>query len=313
MVAIAACVARASLRRAVLLGVALAAGLLTKAYFLAFVPLCIGAVAWQIRRRKATKTDAALFLTVLVAAAGPWYARNIILHGNLSGTQEAEAGIGPSEVAVALARMPLLKDAWDTALHGLWMGNNHFTTFSHSTLVCMFVLLAAALALYARRRPTPAEIAVLLATASYAAALAYAAGTAFVMSRGETGTAAAWYLPPLLIPALLLAVQGCAAAGRAGRGVLAALVLLFAYVMAATYWVKLIPLYGGFGVRPAQWRDLLNWYGYGEAGPGMGLDMAAPGSPAAIRLLAALVGVSAVVLSLTIIYRLARSRELFRT
>ena len=87
--------------------------------------------------------------------------------------------------------------------------------------------------------------------------------------------------------------------------------LLFAYDMAATYWFKLIPLYGGFGVRPARWRQLLNWYG--EAGPAMGLNGFALGSPAAVRLLAALVAALAVVLSATIVYRLARPGELFRT
>ena len=63
----------------------LAAGLLTKSYFLVFVPLYLfAAMAWY---RKGTMPALGLvtLLAIPLVLAGPWYVRNLTLYGNLSG------------------------------------------------------------------------------------------------------------------------------------------------------------------------------------------------------------------------------------
>lgn len=51
------------------------------------------------------------------------------------------------------------------------------------------------------------------------------------------------------MPMLALGLLGTGRWPKAGNIVAAAMVLLFGYVLVATYWVKLIPLYGGFEGR----------------------------------------------------------------
>jgi hypothetical protein len=336
IVALAVFIERASRRAAVILALVLAAGLLTKAYFLAFVPACFGVVAWQAWRRRARAADAALFAGIVFGLAGPWYTRNLVLYGVLSGTQEAASGIGPAAVAGALLRMPWARTLWRMATDALWTGNNHFTTFARNTMACIVILLLAALALYLRRlfrrRAGPAEIATLVAGACYSAALLYAAGTAAVVSRWESTTAASWHMQPLLVPVLLLAALGCsplttlplqpggpappeplrphAKRGRAGRIVLTILVTMYAYLITATYFAKLIPLYGGYGPRQARFAELTTWYR--SVGPSFGLNLVAL-APGAIGTLLLLVLVLAPTLSLIIDTRLRGSRELSQT
>ena len=71
-------------RTAALAAVVLAAGLLTKAYFLAFVPLLIGVCVWRMRWK-----DLAIASVILCGLAGPWYARNLVRYGVFTGTQES--------------------------------------------------------------------------------------------------------------------------------------------------------------------------------------------------------------------------------
>ncbi len=78
----------ASARRAVLLGAMAGAALLTKFNTFTLIPLALVALFWQGAPRRAWRS---LFLNmglvVLAAAliAGPWYARNLLLYGDLSG------------------------------------------------------------------------------------------------------------------------------------------------------------------------------------------------------------------------------------
>jgi len=90
--------------------------------------------------------------------------------------------------------------------------------------------------------------------------------------------------------ACLLAL-GLTRSGRAGRILGAALALVSAYLIAATYVVKLIPLYAGYAegsIRPAQ---LLQWYRQ-DAWMDILADTA-PGNSHVILWLAALVALSA--------------------
>src|SRR5579884_123566 len=118
-------------RRAFLLAIVLGLGLLTKAYFLAFTPVFIAFVF--IRRRWLT-----VFIPLLIA--GPWYWRNYLLYGSLSGTQQSVTGISFRQALSALPKIP-----WPASivafLHwSLWTGNWSFLSFSQATLNLELIL-----------------------------------------------------------------------------------------------------------------------------------------------------------------------------
>ena len=77
-----------SRRTAAVAAVLLAAGLLTKSYFLALVPLLVALCALRRRWR-----ELAIASVILCGLAGPWYARNLVRYGVLTGTQESRAGV----------------------------------------------------------------------------------------------------------------------------------------------------------------------------------------------------------------------------
>ncbi len=133
-----------------LLGCAVAAGLLTKAYFLAWLLVAAVAVAWIAARRR-TAGLAAVFMTIVLVAAGPWYGRNLALYGTLSGIQPAAGGaLGPGEVARAVSSLPWGQSLWPLMRGSLWTGNNSFTSFSRTTLDVMLMLLMAGAFLWFR-------------------------------------------------------------------------------------------------------------------------------------------------------------------
>lgn len=72
----------------------LAAGLLTKAYFLSAVPLVFALVALCSLRRRLPWRHAAACIVLSSGIAAPWYARNLLLYRNFTGMQET-AGAGP--------------------------------------------------------------------------------------------------------------------------------------------------------------------------------------------------------------------------
>lgn len=99
------------------------AGLLTKAYFLAFIPVFAGLIFFQVANARARWRTASLALAIPVMVSGPWYIRNIFLYGSLSGTQESIRGIGPAQVTAALSQIPWLKSIPDFLRWSLWTGN----------------------------------------------------------------------------------------------------------------------------------------------------------------------------------------------
>jgi hypothetical protein len=81
------------------------------------------------------------------------------------------------------------------------------------------------------------------------AALGYVTVVSHIFTQGAANTPSPWYAQILLAPLLALALLGASRWPRLGRFVSALLVLLFGYVLAATYAIKLIPLYGGYEGR----------------------------------------------------------------
>ncbi|MBI3694634.1 MAG: hypothetical protein HY238_07310 [Acidobacteria bacterium] len=233
----------------------LSAGLLTKAYFLAFVPFALALALWWSGWRAA-----GLFSVGLLAFAGPWYGRNLLLYGSLSARQEAVGGAGVGQVLSSLVGVNWLAAVPSLARSGLWTGNNSFTTFSQATLNLVLLLFLVAAVLYLVRRPWPREEWIVAAgCACYGLAFWYAIGQSFVFTGSTAAGPHAWLTQPLLAPGLCLLLCGLARSGRLGRIVTTALVALGAYMISATYVWKLVPLYGGWQGRP-RWpvRDILN-------------------------------------------------------
>jgi hypothetical protein len=149
-----------------------------------------------------------------------------------------------------------------TARASLWTGNNSFTTFSMTTMGIMLAALAVAAALYvvgARRNPLcPAERIGLAAAGCFAAALAYSAVASF-RSGGGPLIIYPWHVHPLVPILLCILFLGLARVRLAGRVLAIAFVGLWAYVISATYVVKLIPFYSGYAGR-AQVATIVRWY-----------------------------------------------------
>ena len=148
-------------RTGLLMAGVLSLGLLTKAYFIAFVPMVFILCLTNKRIQ-----DLMLITAVLLAAAGPWYTRNILRYGSLTGMQESRAGIG---VAAAIHSAPLLN--WPRVIQtsvraALWTGNNSFMAFSGVTLAAIVAIWLISLVFWARA-VTPARNGSPFCTARY--------------------------------------------------------------------------------------------------------------------------------------------------
>ena len=237
------------------LALALAAGLLTKAYFLAMIPFALGLVLWRRPRQ------AAGFAILALAPAAPWYARNVILYHDLSGQQQTIGGVSLFALLHSAIELPWIDSIFATARTALWEGNSSATTFGATTIWLMVALLIGGACLYFRHRPPVAERVLLAGVGCFAAALAYSVVMLFHASHGAEITTAPWYIELLQPPVLCLLLAGMARAGRIGEWLRRGMLWLWTYVICATYVAKLIPLYGGYAARPVRFLEMLRWYG----------------------------------------------------
>ena len=245
----------------------LAAGLLTKAYFLTFALLTFATIAILIWRRR-VRAKSMLAATVLVLAlAAPWYTRNLILYGNLSGTHEEFEGIGIKQALAAAPRINWVATTDFLARSSLWTGNNSFTSFSRSTLNIVLALLLLAIAAWGVRRRAiqPAERTVFAAIVLFSIAVAYASCASFAHTNGNSAGASPWYTQVLLAPVLALAYLGMSRWKGFGPILGAGTVSIWAWVLIATWTVKLFPMYSGGGAAPMRMQDVRNWYVHGAA------------------------------------------------
>jgi hypothetical protein len=242
---------RPEVRSACIAAAVFAAGLLTKAYSLALVPLFI--VLLALRRRHVTAAAA-----IVCGLAGPWYVRNLLRFGSLSGTQESKAGFGLPTAIGGAGKVRWLT-VIPTYIHSaMWTGNSNFLAFSAGTLNLLAALGLVALLLWATRRHSAAEWTVVGYCACFTAAIAYASVITNITIHGTALTAEPWYAQVLAAPVLGLVWLG------AGRYIGAAIVAVTGYILVATYVVKLIPLYGGYEGR-GSFGALVHLYGRGHA------------------------------------------------
>jgi hypothetical protein len=249
-------------RNALLLSITLSAGLLTKAYFLAVAPLAIGAVAVAVARHRLSARASLVFGSTLLVLAAPWYVRNFRLYRNLSGMQETNGGGTLFKLLEASLQVPWMRAAKEIAYNSLWSGNNSFVTFSRTSLTALLAgfLAAAACCLWQLRdRRSERERLLLYGCLLYAAALIYSTVVSFWASGGEAFTASPWYAQPIfpIVTALLF----CGLVRIRLGGIIAIwLVGWSAYILCATYWAKLIPLYAGYGQGRSTLSQLTRWY-----------------------------------------------------
>jgi hypothetical protein len=240
-------------------GLALAAALLTKAYLLFVLPLPVVLLAWTVWRRRATLAACGAFCLPLLVAAAPWHVRNLVLYGNLTGTAET-SDLHLLAFLKAVGSLPWLKSIGYTAYSSLWTGNNSFTTFSWVTLTFMLALIVAGSVVYvvsARRRI--AELAVVSATALFSCGLAFISVAYYTATKYVVIAPAPWHSQVLVAPIMLLVFLGLSRVQPWGRLGLALCVASWAWLSIATYFVKLLPWYGGFAGK-ARAGTLWRWY-----------------------------------------------------
>jgi hypothetical protein len=113
----------------------------------------------------------------------------------------------------------------------------------------VIAVCAAAFLLWIFSRHTLREWVAVAYCFAFALAIAYAAVVVYVRTGNPLSTPSAWYAQVLVAPVLTLSLLGTARSPRAGKFLATAIALLFGYVLAATYVVRLIPLYAGYQGR----------------------------------------------------------------
>lgn len=241
-------------------GLITAAALLCKAYVLFVTPVAALALGWSLLARRTSLQAAAVFAIPVAVLAGPWYARNLMLYHNLTGTLETTSGLSLASLRNGALRLPWRESIPYMAHTSLWTGNNSFTTFSMITLNVLLALLALGGCLFAiRLRREIADCALAAAIVLFSGGLGFIAVAFYISSRGGAIAPMPWYAQ-VLVPLVMLAVlSGYSRFRKLGRWGAAVTVLGWAYLIISTYYVKLAPLYGGFSGRStlgAVWQ----WY-----------------------------------------------------
>jgi hypothetical protein len=239
---------------ALALGGVLGAGLLAKASFLPWLALAGCVTLWLVIRKRARLGVAAWLALPVLMMAGPWHVRNILLYGSLSGMYQSARGIALADVLAAAVSLPW-GEAVRSMIHtGVWTGNNTFNTFSVSTVGVVAGLFVIGLVLWAKSaKRSTGEVWLAAGLCLFAAAVLYACCLFWAYRPGAVSVAP-WYLAMAALPFTALAALGMERGGKAGRWAAAALAGLSAYMISATYVIKLIPQYAGCGAgatRPA--------------------------------------------------------------
>jgi hypothetical protein len=258
----AAYVKKPDLRSALAASAWLAAGLVTKAYFLAFALWAIAIVGVTLWRRRIRFKTALASAILVLALAGPWYLRNIILYRNVSGTLQEFNGTGIAQTLAAAARLNWAAVTGFLARASIWTGNGSFTSYSRTTLNIMLALLALAIAAWVRHRRAmqPAEKAVFAGIVLFSVGIAYACCAGFADSHGEFPSTGPWYSQSLLAPVMALAYLGMSRSNRIGRMLAICTLALWNWVLFATWTIKLFPMYSGGGTAPMRLGDVSRWY-----------------------------------------------------
>ena len=221
-------------RKTAVLLFSLGAALLTKAYFLAFLP----PVALLLFRRDARRS-AAIALSGAAGISGWWYWQTWRATGSLTGNVILVRP-GLAATAGAILRFPALKAADFTWTTFLWTGNWSFLVvrrWMYWAIAALFLVAAAGVVSLVRKRD--AGVALLSGFVfSFALALAYFAVGSLAASSypGAPG----WYACCLVAPIAILLVAGVRAAGPILVIALSSLELFGAHIYMWPYYTGLI-------------------------------------------------------------------------
>lgn len=264
----------------VVLGALLGIGLLTKAYFLSFVPVFFVLLAGRLRGRRMSWRRAAMALMIPIAVAGPWYLRNQVLYGSFSGTQETVAGVTFSSAMRAVPRINWFNSAMKLWRDSLWSGNASFTAFSRVTLQAeeALMLLGLVLVVVNYKRIRAREIWLWAAVACFGLGLFYQTCVTWAASNGLSVSPEPWYGEGVLLGVWALLIRGFEGSPRIGRVATAALCVLATWIAAATFLVKLLPQYGG-GLERGTARAVITWW---SGHPAQDLAAVMPAPPSLI-------------------------------
>jgi hypothetical protein len=208
-------------KRAAGLSVALGAALLTKAYFLAFVPW-VAFVMWGERRMR--------WLLMCVVICGWWYARTWMLTGTLTGEQH-DVAMARMSIFAATMHTPWRRTLDFVATSYIWLGGWSFLGLRSWMIRGMEALLAIAAVRAMRRRevvPLMALVGCMLAGLAYHAVAGFRAA-------GDAGTMG-YYLYCLIVAEAIIFVAGI------GRWI----ALVFLAIEAFGLWIYMLPYYAGF-------------------------------------------------------------------
>jgi hypothetical protein len=299
-------------RNQVLTAATLVVGLLSKAYFLAMIPLVAVVFASLAARHPRERTRILLISLTAVACCLPWYGRNFLLYGNLTGMQQFVYGANWRQVVLDIPRVPWAHSLKALAFQSIWTGNNSFTSFSAVTVQLFLSGLGVAAGIYIagkirekNRIPGPART-VIAACALYTLALAWFTALTYSATGGSAISASPWYVQPFISVVEALLLRGLARFGRTGVVVTLSMIWLSAYMAVATYWVKLIPLYAGYPGERTTLRGLIAWYGAGPAQINANLETVAVGGPLQIGFFLVLTTALAVALAAALTKALSR-------
>jgi hypothetical protein len=238
------------------LSIFLSAGLLTKAYFLAFIPIFVAILFSQVIRRNLTRVALLQAMLIPLVVAGPWYMRNLLLYGTVSGTQESVAGIGIVRTLGALPHINWIVSFVRLARSSIWTGNWSYISFPRAPLHVELIMVGLAFALLfaGRRKLASAERWLLATCAVFLLAVAYAQAAMWAFNAGP-GT---WYLPAIAPGVLCLAALGLQRGAWFGRILAILLAVTAAGISAYSYLGVLFPWYGGF--RGSGVGQILGWW-----------------------------------------------------
>ena len=249
-----------TLRAAIWLGAVVGAGLLTKAYFLAWAAT---AALAAVLGRRARIAQAGAFALVLCAMAAPWFLRNLHVYGSLSVMQQTMRGVKHHDILRAALTLPWGKTLAAQLRGALWTGNSSFNSFSRTTLNLILILLGMALVAWLvtvrRARQGALERWLAIALGIFGLALAYACAV-FHAYRAGSVHLMSWHTAAGFLPLACLAACGPRRAGAAGKWLASALAIGFAYLNIATYAIKLIPQYAGCDAGRFRWHEFHNCY-----------------------------------------------------
>lgn len=248
-----------SLGSSLLFGVALGAALLTKAYFLALIPLAAVVLYYATcgiagsRSRPALKIAAVLCLST--AISGWWYVHNVVVTGTLTGQFEDARAMASSNLSLirAAGQIDWLRVFDLMILSHIWLGDWSFlvvrTWMYRVVELIMFVAILGVCTQVVRERsrlPKRKELVLLvLPYLGMVAGLCFHAIEVF-RARGSAATVG-YYLYALAVPESILLVSGIARMIPAKLRLLTIPFVVIVLIALEQFgaWFVLFPYYAG--------------------------------------------------------------------